>query len=84
MYYLYVLQSQKDKKLYMGYTANLEQRIKDHQSGSVSSTKLRRPFDLVYIEGYKSEKDALHREKNLKLKSRAFAQLKKRIVSSLS
>ena len=84
MYYLYVLQSQKDKKLYMGYTANLEQRIKDHQGGSVSSTKLRRPFDLVYIEGYKSEKDALHREKNLKLKSRAFAQLKKRIVSSLS
>ena len=84
MYYVYVLQSEKDKYLYTGFTNNLEQRVKQHNNGLVSSTKLRRPFELVYFEGYKSEKDARLREKNIKLRSRALAQLKKRIVSSLS
>ncbi|MBU4511303.1 hypothetical protein KJ830_09700 [bacterium] len=49
----------------------------------VISTKSRRPFELIYYEAYKSEKDARNREKQLKLRSRAFAQLKKRISESL-
>ena len=63
---------------------NLEWRVKEHNNGLVPSTKLRKPFELVYFEGYKSEKDARHRENNLKLRSRVFAQLKKRIPTSLS
>jgi len=38
---------------------------------------------LVYYEAHKAEEDARKREKNLKLRSRAFAQLKKRIQNSL-
>ena len=84
MYYIYLLKSKKDQDLYIGFSNNLERRIYEHNSGLVPSTKSRKPFELVYLEGYKSEKDARRREKNLKLRSRAFTQLKKRIQGSLS
>jgi putative endonuclease len=83
MYYIYVIKSKKDNDLYTGFTNNLERRIKDHNQGQVPSTKLRKPLNLIYCEGYASEKDARKRESNLKLRSRAFSQLKKRIENSL-
>jgi len=57
--------------------------MKEHNSGLVFSTKFRLPFELVYYEAYKSEHDARNRERNLKLRSRAFSQLRKRIRESL-
>jgi putative endonuclease len=80
---VYILKSKKDNNLYIGSTNNLERRINEHSAGLVFSTKARVPFDLVYYEAYKSESDARNREKNLKIRSRAFAQLKKRIKESL-
>ena len=65
-YYTYVLKSEKDGKLYTGYTKNLKQRFDEHNKGLVDSTKDRRPFTLVYYEACLSQKDALHREKYLK------------------
>jgi len=62
MFYVYVLQSLRDKKLYIGFSTNLRNRIKDHNSGSTKSTKPRRPFRLLYYEAYLSEKDARRRE----------------------
>ena len=84
MFYVYLIRSKKDNDHYLGFTNNLERRITEHNNGEVHSTKLRKPFELIYLEGYKSEKDARLRENNLKLRSRAFAQLKSRIVGSLS
>lgn len=81
MYYVYVLKSQKDLKLYTGSTIDLRKRFKEHNDGKVFSTRARRPFDIIYFEAYKSEKDARKRESNLKLRSRAFTQLKKRILN---
>lgn len=66
-YYVYVIQSQKDEKFYTGYTQDLNKRFKEHNSGKVSSTKLRRPFNLVYFEGSLNQKDAIKREKYLKI-----------------
>ena len=83
MFYIYLLKSRKDKGLYTGFTNNLERRVKEHNNGFVHATKLRKPLELIYCEGYKSEIDARKREENLKLHSRAFAQLKKRIMNSL-
>ncbi len=65
-YYTYVLKSEKDGKLYTGYTKNLKQRFGLHQKGKIASTKSRRPFKLVYFEGCLSQKDATNREKYLK------------------
>ncbi len=82
MFYVYVLKSKKDGKFYIGSTNNLRKRLKEHNNGKVFSTKSRIPFELVYYEAYKSEKDARKRESNLKLRSKAFAQFKKRIYES--
>ena len=48
MYYVYVLQSEKDRKIYVGFTKNLEERLKLHNNGKVKSTKNRLPLKLVY------------------------------------
>jgi putative endonuclease len=84
MFYLYLLKSKKDDQCYIGSTNDLKRRFNEHNDSKVFSTKLRRPFELVYYEAYKSEHDARDRESNLKLRSRAFSQLKKRICGSLN
>ena len=66
MYFTYVLRSQKDGRLYIGYTENLDKRILEHNSGKVKSTKYRIPLNLVYYEVCRNQEDALHREKYLK------------------
>jgi len=82
MNYTYILKSKKDSQFYLGSTTDLRKRFKEHNEGKVFSTKSRKPFELVYYEAYKSESDARKREASLKLRSRAFTQLKKRITES--
>ena len=82
-YYVYVLKSKKDGKLYIGFTTDLEARIQKHNDGEVFSTKGRRPFELIYYEGYKSLVDARRREKNLKLFSKSYYALRRRLIDSL-
>ena len=66
MFYTYVLISEHDEKFYIGFTKNIEERLDEHNSGSVRSTKHRRPFKLVYYEACLNEKDAIKREKYFK------------------
>lgn len=65
-YYTYVLRSEKDRKLYTGYTKDIKLRFEQHNKGLVDSTKDRRPLILIYFEACLSQEDALHREKYLK------------------
>lgn len=65
-YFVYVLRSLKDKKFYTGFTKDIEQRLSQHNSGKVNSTKSRIPFELVYYEVSRNIDDAIHREKYLK------------------
>ena len=83
MYYVYVLTSKKDKKLYIGYTNDLQRRFKEHNKGLVKSTKHRFPFVLAYYEAYISQKDAKHREKTIKRYSGSLTHLRKRVKNSL-
>ncbi len=64
--YVYVLFSLKDRKLYIGYTQDLRNRIKEHYSGKSRSTKNRRPLVLIHYETYRNQKDAKAREIFLK------------------
>ena len=66
MYFIYVLYSLKDHKLYKGYTSNLENRLKKHNSGGSKSTAKRKPFVLIHIEQFENKTDALKRELYLK------------------
>ncbi|HCI05583.1 TPA: excinuclease ABC subunit C [Patescibacteria group bacterium] len=84
MFYTYLLKSKRDEMLYIGSTNDLRARLKLHNNGRVSSTRKRIPFEVVYYEAYKSEKDARIREHNLKLRSNALRQLKQRIKLSLA
>jgi len=66
MYYVYVIRSQKDKHFYVGFTSDLNRRLKRHNDGLVESTRPRKPFDLVYYEACVNKQDAIRREKYLK------------------
>ncbi len=66
MYYVYVLRSFKDNKLYIGFSSNLKNRIIKHISGGVLATKNRLPIQLIYYEAYLEKADAKGREKFLK------------------
>ncbi len=66
MYYVYVLQSEKDKNLYVGFINDIKTRLKLYSAGKVSSTKSRLPLKLIYYEACLNQDDATHREKYLK------------------
>ena len=66
MFYTYVLHSEKDGNLYVGYSKDLDLRFEQHQKGQVPSTKHRRPLKLIYYEVCLEQSDALRREKYLK------------------
>lgn len=59
MFYVYVLRSLKDGKLYTGFTEDLRRRIEKHNRGQEPSTKHRAPFELVYYEACQSKYDTL-------------------------
>jgi putative endonuclease len=66
MFFVYVLQSERTKQLYTGFTADLEHRIGQHNAGITKSTKNRGPWKLVYQEEYDSRSAAMRLEKFLK------------------
>jgi len=66
MYYVYVLQSESDHGLYIGYSANLRRRLAEHQGGLAMATSYRGPWCLIYYEAYVEEDDARGREEFLK------------------
>ncbi|MBI5220980.1 MAG: GIY-YIG nuclease family protein [Candidatus Liptonbacteria bacterium] len=66
MHYIYVLYSLKDHGFYIGKSDDLKQRIVSHNSGSVLSTRNRRPLKLIHYEAFLFPSDATAREKYLK------------------
>ena len=65
-HYVYILQSLKDHRYYIGETSDVEARLLFHNSGKQRSTKNRIPFRLVLVEEYPDRTTALKREKQIK------------------
>jgi putative endonuclease len=65
-HYVYILQSQKDKKYYIGESANVGARLLFHNEGKQRSTKNRIPFTIILIEQFETREEALAREKQIK------------------
>ncbi|MDO8492341.1 MAG: GIY-YIG nuclease family protein [bacterium] len=65
-YWIYVLRSLKDKKLYVGCTCNLASRLKRHNNGFVNATKHRKPLTLIHSEAFQNKAGAFNRERFLK------------------
>ncbi|MBR4026932.1 MAG: GIY-YIG nuclease family protein [Lachnospiraceae bacterium] len=57
----------KDNSLYIGWTNDLEKRIKAHNEGKGAKyTRPRRPVELVYYEAFATKQEAMSREYHLK------------------
>ena len=52
--------------MYVGYSNNILRRLAEHNLGKVNVTKHRKPFKLIYLEGYLNQRDATTREKFFK------------------
>jgi len=66
MFFTYVIKSSKNGTYYYGHTKNLDDRIKEHNSGRVRYTKSRRPWKLHYYEGFDTKSEAYKREQFFK------------------
>ena len=65
-FFVYVLKSSVDERLYKGHTQNIEKRIKEHNAGKTFSTKKYIPWTLVYFEEFDTRDDAILRERYFK------------------
>jgi putative endonuclease len=67
MYFVYVLENQEDLSWYIGYTSDLNQRLKAHYGGyGCRTTSLKKNWKIIYYEMYLLKSDAMGREKFLK------------------
>ncbi len=67
-YFVYILRTSANT-LYIGQTNNLEKRIQEHKNKSSKSAKYLKyfpSFELVCFETYKTRKEAIQREVQLK------------------
>jgi putative endonuclease len=65
MFYAYVLHSERDLGLYIGYSTDLRLSL-DGTQGASQATSCRGPWNLIYYEAYVEEADAIGRERYLK------------------
>ena len=66
-FYVYMLISRSIKPVsYVGYTNNLKNRIKLHNSGKGAKFTRGRKWTLIYKEKYNSKKEAISREYYIK------------------
>ena len=65
-YFVYVLKSEVDGRLYKGQTVDIHKRLNEHNSGKTKSTKGYMPWKLVYFEKFETLEQAVQREKYFK------------------
>jgi putative endonuclease len=83
MFYTYIIQSNKNDSLYIGYTSDLKRRLIEHNQGLNLSTKAYIPWKIIYYEACITESDAKRREMYLKT-TQGGRMLKLRIRDYLS
>ncbi|MFA6305794.1 MAG: GIY-YIG nuclease family protein [Candidatus Gracilibacteria bacterium] len=64
--YLYILESKRNGRYYVGSTNDLERRIGEHNNGEEKATKGLVPLSLVYSEKYDTLLGARRREHQIK------------------
>ena len=65
-YTVYILHSLTKDKFYIGYTANLSERIIRHNQKSKGFTGSTNDWELKYYETFDNKNDAISREKQIK------------------
>lgn len=65
-FYVYILRSKKDGRLYIGSGADPKTSLQRHNFGDYRATNSFRPWILVHQEGFATKREALQREFFLK------------------
>ena len=85
MFYVYLLQNDETKEIYIGSTGDIKRRIAEHNKGGKKfTTRNEGVWKLIYTEIYKSPADAKLRESKLKHHGSGKHELLKRLKHSLS
>jgi len=79
MYFVYILQSQKDKSHYTGVTEHLQKRIKEHNTKQAEYSSAKIPYVLRWFCAFPTKQRALSFERYLKSHS-GIAFRNKRLV----
>ena len=66
MFIVYILFSESTGRFYVGFSADLDDRILRHNQGRSKSTKAGIPWNLVHQEAFESRSEAMAREKEIK------------------
>ena len=66
MFKVYILQSEKNKRYYIGHTHDLDNRLHRHNNSQTRSTKNGIPWEVVYTEDYPTKSEAYRREFEIK------------------
>ena len=69
MYYVYILQSQKDASHYVGVTADLKRRLQEHNNGNVKYSSSKAPYKIKWYCAFCDKIKAYNFEKYLKSSS---------------
>jgi putative endonuclease len=73
MFYIYLIESEKNERYYIGQTSNLEERIKYHNSNRSKYTKNKGPWKLIGYKKYDTRSEAMNEEKKVKgMKNREY------------
>ena len=65
-YYLYIIFSEALNKYYIGHTANIQERIRKHNTNHKGFTGKANDWKLAYSEEYMDKSQAYKRERQLK------------------
>jgi len=66
MFYAYVIKSVDHGFYYKGHCEDVEERLKQHNSGMTGSIRPYIPFILIYKEGFNTREEAVLRERYFK------------------
>lgn len=66
MYFVYILESLTDGDFYKGCTDDYERRLEEHNKGESKFTRTKLPWRLIFVQIFKTKRDALIRERQLK------------------
>jgi len=64
--FVYILYSEKSSRYYVGHTANIDKRLKRHNSGIVLSTRSAVPWKIVLQIKVSSRSGAMNLERKIK------------------
>jgi len=65
-FFVYILQSERTGRFYVGQTEHLEERLSYHQANYSKSLRNHGPWKLVYQESFASRSEAVRRERYIK------------------